>query len=79
MRIKPPVPGCETWVTYSDLASVSPGGSFSFVVDLREDGLWRNDDTFTNNTTAQGVAEFVNIYFGMSCGTWSGSVDWMAI
>ena len=78
VRIKAPVPGCDSWVSYSDLASISAGEAFSYTVDLRENGLWRNSGTFLSSTSAQGTGEFLNVYFGTSCGTWSGTVDWTA-
>lgn len=78
VRIKVPVPGCETWVYYADTARIVAGSVFSFTVDLRENGLWRGKGDFTGQTSAVGVAQFVNVYFGMSCGIWSGLVNWTA-
>jgi photosystem II stability/assembly factor-like uncharacterized protein len=78
VRIKVPVPGCETWVSYPYLSRIGSGTAFSFTVDLRENGLWRNNGRFTSRTTATGTAQFTNMYFGMSCGNWTGTVDWTA-
>lgn len=75
--VKVPVPGCETWVSYLDMASIT-AGRFSFEVDLRENGTWRGNGTFNNSISAQGTAEFDQVYFGLSCGSWSGTVNWTA-
>jgi len=47
-------------------------------VDLRENGYWTNEGQFTSSTQASGTARFENMYFGTSCGTWSGTVSWTA-
>lgn len=78
VHIRVPVPGCNTWISYPYLARISGGSTFSFTVDLRENGLWRNSGRFTGRTTATGTAEFSNVYFGTSCGNWSGTVNWTA-
>ena len=78
VRIRVPVPGCETWVMNPSFSRIS-GNNFSFTVDLRENGLWTNQGQFTSGTQASGTANFQNMYFGQSCGTWSGSVNWSAV
>jgi photosystem II stability/assembly factor-like uncharacterized protein len=78
IRIQVPVPGCsDSWVMRTEYVSIS-SNQFSFEVDLRENGRWSGTGTFTSNTNASGKATFENVYFGMSCGTWSGTVDWTA-
>ncbi|MBN1888310.1 MAG: hypothetical protein JW850_09980 [Thermoflexales bacterium] len=79
IRIQVPVPGCsDSWVMRTDYVSIS-GNQFSFNVDLRENGRWSGTGAFTSKTNAAGTATFDNVYFGTSCGTWSGTVDWSAV
>ncbi|MBX7236168.1 MAG: hypothetical protein K1X65_17425 [Caldilineales bacterium] len=77
VRIRVPVPGCETWVMSPEAVSIS-SNHFSFTVDLNEDGLWEAEGQFTSRTQAQGTAVFQSVYFGQSCGTYSGDVQWTA-
>ncbi len=77
IRIRVPVPGCDTWVMHAAFVRISQS-RFMYTVDLRENGLWTNEGTFTSRTQAQGTARFQNMYFGQSCGTWSGDVAWTA-
>ncbi len=76
VRVNIPVPGCEIWLQYP-IAPIQ-GNRFDYVVDLREQGKWTNSGRFSNSTTAQGTVQVDNMYFGMSCGNWSGTVNWTA-
>ncbi len=78
IRIRVPVPGCDTWVSHPTFAAISQN-QFHFDVDLHENGQWSNQGTFTSRTQANGTATFQNVYFGTSCGSWSGQVSWTAV
>ena len=78
VRIRVPVPGCDTWISHSTFAPISQN-KFSFEVDLKENGFWSNQGTFTSSKQANGTATLQNMYFGTSCGTWSGTVNWTAV
>jgi len=77
MRLLVPVPGCANWVSQPGFARIQQN-RFFFSVDLRQNGYWTNEGRFTSGTEATGTARFENMYFGTSCGTWSGTVNWTA-
>jgi len=77
LRILAPVPGCPTWMTSANFVRIR-GNQFIFDVNLGANGVWSGQGTFQSGTSAQGVATFKDVYFGTSCGTWSGQVNWTA-
>ncbi|NOX61372.1 MAG: hypothetical protein GXP42_05430 [Chloroflexi bacterium] len=77
LRIFAPVPGCPTWVASPAFSRIQQNG-FSFEVNLGANGFWSGQGTFSSGTQASGKATFQNVYFGTSCGTWSGEVNWTA-
>lgn len=78
IRIRVPVPGCDTWVSHPTFAQINQN-KFQIDVDLHENGRWFNQGTFSSKTQANGTATFQDVYFGTSCGSWSGQVNWTAI
>ncbi|MCO6451181.1 MAG: hypothetical protein J5I90_10390 [Caldilineales bacterium] len=78
VRIRVPVPGCDTWISHPAYTRINQN-SFSFEVDLKENGFWRNQGSFGSGTQASGTATLQNVYFGTSCGSWSGQVSWTAV